>query len=352
MNSIVAFLTRFLLLNCPAIVYFATRKKVSSNFNLVMDMHARNVTTAKLPPEVVRKYDDIDEKEIIKKEYGDLVIKFIDVLRKEISNENFTLLINNVSTLTFEKKDYSKSKKVASVYYILDNKISLDKKRYMKTIWHELFHISSSFYDKTKKIIYSGFAQHISVNEFIGEGINEGYTQYLTEKYFGDKEDILISYCYLTKIAECTEMIVGSKKMESLYFSANLNGLIKELEKYSSLDDIHKFIKELDLIHKHLENYPYLSRKNKENLVNIISDINVYIIQTYLNKFVLESGEEINVYNLSNALTSIITILPAKFKVGNKSFEIYNDESLANAVSSVLSGNFEFSEDKKSLIRK
>ena len=44
------------------------------------------------------------------------------------------------------------------------------------------------------------------------------------------------------------EKIVGEERFKSLYFRADLNGLVKILEKYASKEDIYRFINYTDVL--------------------------------------------------------------------------------------------------------
>ena len=82
----------------------------------------------------------------------------------------------------------------------------------------------------------------------IGTGLNEGYTQVLNERYFYSKGTYIGCYSLFVRFASYLEVLVGQEKMESLYFKADLEGLIQELEKYASRDEVLRLIKDIDYI--------------------------------------------------------------------------------------------------------
>ena len=79
-------------------------------------------------------------------------------------------------------------------------------------------------------IVTSGFCQD-SYYCSIGDGLNEGYTEYLTKKLC-EFNDGAVVYPYNKVIAQVVEMIVGEKMM-GMYFTSNIPRLIKNLENYS-----------------------------------------------------------------------------------------------------------------------
>ena len=92
---------------------------------------------------------------------------------------------------------------------------------------HELLHLASR--KRVGKIILSGFRQ-VTNQTIMGRYLNEGYTEYLNQKYFSKKDRTV--YAEAVTFAQGIERIVGRKKMEKLYFDANLLGLIDHLGKY------------------------------------------------------------------------------------------------------------------------
>lgn len=198
--------SRILMLLSPVIIYYTARKPISSNYNLRKDFKIKNTNTASLPIEVVRKFDDINEEEILKKQFGPLIMEFVEVVKEDIPEINLSLFLNNLNTLNSSIKDFKFSRlifgcKTAGQYIPEENTIELSENNYSLTIDHELFHASTTVIDKSTGMIYCGFQQITSKNKQIGEGLNEGYTQYLTEKYFGNKRPLLNSYTYEKRIA-------------------------------------------------------------------------------------------------------------------------------------------------------
>ena len=118
------------------------------------------------------------------------------------------------------------------------------------SLYHELFHLAST----NNEIIpaHCGFEIN-EENKSIGYALNEGYTDLLAERYFN--EDIEDSYYEEAQFARSIERIIGRKKMEKLYLNADIIGLINELKKYYSIDEIEQFLINMDVILKVSSSY-------------------------------------------------------------------------------------------------
>ncbi len=116
-----------------------------------------------------------------------------------------------------------------------------------KSAFHELMHLSSS--KNTENAYLSGFNYYNKTKkaEFC-RGINEGYTQYLTKRYFKGKCNN--SYIIETHAIEPLEIIVGKSKMQKYYFNADLVSLLSNLGKYASEKEIIEYIENFDEITK------------------------------------------------------------------------------------------------------
>ncbi len=123
------------------------------------------------------------------------------------------------------------------------------------SLFHELLHLSSTYIFENH--FFCGFSQE-KIDEHgytiyrIGQGLNEGYTQLLAERYFKEYGDRKGAYPLFVRIASYLEIIIGREKMESLYFDVNLEGLIQELEKVAPRDEIRALIKDLDYLYASL----------------------------------------------------------------------------------------------------
>lgn len=202
--------------------------------------------------------------------------KFINTISKDFTKEELVLFYRNISSLKVERTN---NKDICGRYNILKNKIEITN---INHIYHELFHVATTIHTKDSEIC--GFWQYnSSLDDGIGNGLNEGYTQLITERYF-DVEDVKDdSYRYEIIVAKALEHIIGKDKMKSLYINANLNGIIKELKNYNSTKEVFCFMNRLDFIcnNRYKSNLSYF-RQNK--VIEYIRYINHFLIVSYIDK--------------------------------------------------------------------
>ena len=132
-----------------------------------------------------------------------------------------------------------------------------------ETLIHELMHMAST---KNTQI---GFITGLEIPDILGNGLNEGYTEYLTQKYFTKKMKYTESEDFSVFFAKGIENIVGPEKMQECYFNANLGSLIEELEQYASKEDILKLLFLIDQ-----EKTPFANRKNHRIIMRQIARMN------------------------------------------------------------------------------
>lgn len=109
---------------------------------------------------------------------------------------------------------------------------------------HELIHLATT--KKEGKKTLCGFKINKNKVTF-ATGINEGYTELINCRYFSKVNSD--SYYVLQTLVKGIEDLVGKKKMESYFFSNNLNGLINSLENYAEREEILMLIQKIDKIH-------------------------------------------------------------------------------------------------------
>lgn len=196
----------------------------------------------------------------------------------KLNHCNLKFFYNNLSTLTInEYIENSIFSPNTSNYNLKKNKIKLINK---SDLYHELFHVASSYYNPyINSIAKSGFYFN-----GVGDGINEGYTELLVRRYFKKDKD---SYPIESKIAYNLELIVGEMKMEKLYFKADFDGLINELSKYMNKDKVIYYIKIIDLISMNID-YNHKEQKYKDELIENIKDVNLFLLNCYTNKLILD----------------------------------------------------------------
>lgn len=336
--NILSFLT-------PPIIYYGVKNGISPSYNLRKDFKIKNANTKILPTEVIRKIDDIDETRLLQQKYGSSIVDFFKTISQEIPEEDLTILFNNFMTLTTKTKNFKLLNHIignhtAGQYIAEYNRIEVSGRNYESTIDHELFHTASTIVDSDEGMVFTGFAQIKYVNNKIGVGLNEGYTQHLTEKYFGNKKKLLKAYTYEKNIACAVEMIVGEKQMQSLYLNANLKGLVDILKQYNTEEKIYDFITTLDLVNKYLQqniNTP----KAFEIVTSSLKSINNFLIETFTNKIIIDNSDRKDFKTLiienKGLLTHFISSLPDRVKCKKKTFEILDVDVLGNILVDVIS---------------
>ena len=230
------------------------------------------------------KLNKEDINKIKKQPLGNELIKFRKKLYKKFKSENLNLLNNNIRTLKIKIKYIAPEilllKFASGKYKLTKNKIELINRFKEGSTNHEFFHMASTFYFKEGKLAFCGFQQiNYLKEETLGKGLNEGYTELLSDRYF--KNQIIgrsFSYDICTFFAEKLEEIVGKDKMEIFYMNADLFGLCKFLTNFDELENILKFLLKLD----HLVTYAsYSNRKKYKEYYELIE---CYLAKWYINK--------------------------------------------------------------------
>lgn len=210
--------------------------------------------------------------------YNEIVIEFVKKLEYNFSHCDLYSFYKNMLTVeikdnivnpkTIKYKINNKRKALAS-YYPLENNIELfNYKNYIHNLFHELLHLSSR--KKIGKKVLVGFAQLESKKRF-GVYLNEGYTEYINQKYFS-KEDKK-GYPGAITFVQGIEKIVGRKKMEKLYFDADLLGLINELGMYYPKEEVVNLINRMDCYYKEIRNDNDEAYKTYEEILKVIANI-------------------------------------------------------------------------------
>lgn len=175
------------------------------------------------------------------------IIEFIETMEKNFSSETLNIMYYNLDSLKI--KGILFDSKCDAIYIIEQNKIKV-KYNYLRTIDHELIHMSSSFYDDD--FHYSGFSleRFSTIYPFfsIGRPLTEGFTEKYAIDLFPEYQRSN-AYKYYAAIARLLEKIVGNEKCSKLFFSANLSGFVDELSNYRSFFEIADFLKCLDYLH-------------------------------------------------------------------------------------------------------
>lgn len=347
-------LLHILLLLSPSIIYYTAKQPIETNYKLRKDFKLKDVNTSVLPTEVIRKVNDIDEKKLLEQQFAPSIIEFVNTIKQNVPESDLALFYNNFNNVKTSVKNFKilnliLGEHIGAQWVPLKNIIELSPNNYKATINHELLHVSTTYIDPNSNVIFCGFSQLQIKNgsKQIGEGLNEGYTQYLADKYFSSKP-LLIAYPYEKRIAEIVELIVGQEKMQSLYFNANLKGLIDALKQYSTEENVYNFITTLDFLNKHLTDKKLTPNSNQIRL-DSLKNINSFLIQTYINKLILEHpNEKIETQEIFNNLVPLLTLLPNDVAIHKKPVTVIDDDLMKQIIKDALS-NYEVSEDRKTI---
>lgn len=264
-------------------------------------------------------------------------IKYFDfVLRKRFPEEllhNYEDNIENfrIYSTCFQLGDFFKKKnKYAGRYNVNNNTIVINIKdeEIFYSIYHELFHMASTNRMITDRM-QTGFFEYKN-GLATGKGLNEGYTDYLANRYFADV-GFRIGYPLEIKYVGALEQIVGQEKMENLYITSNPGGLVNELEKYDTTSNIIHFVRLLD----------YASNSNDSIVVinQRFHEMTRYLIKWYLRKTIL-NGENLFDPTVRRNVIAFAWQMPSKISIPNsETIELNISEIIDEEVSEVLKNN-------------
>ncbi len=199
-------------------------------------------TTTRIP-----EWEDLT----VRQDFGDLqplINEFAETFRKNFTEEQTRNMLYLLRRLTVERKEDTIKKfqlKVSmGVYNSYANKITIYtypgedlKEELRETIFHELLHMAST--RRIRDGFTGDYVTGFELRSNFGKSLNEGYTEYLREKYFG-KGNYTELPDWRVVIAKGIEYIVGEKEMEKYFFNADLPGLMAALRKYASQEDLMK----------------------------------------------------------------------------------------------------------------
>jgi len=203
------------------------KKLTKDKFELVVIVSKPKISHIKLTKE--------DIENIRKKPIGNELLKFRKKICKNFKSENLNLLNNNIKTVKIKIKYFAPeilSLKFSSGKYSLQkNRIKLIKLFKEGSTNHEFFHLATSFYDPKVQTGFSGFQQSFYfLSKGIGYGLNEGYTELLTKRYFNEEIKYRdYSYDICTFFSSKLEEIVEKDRMENFYMTADLHSLYNYL---------------------------------------------------------------------------------------------------------------------------
>ena len=273
------------------ITIFTSSKEINK-YTLERTNYADKITIFNAPALFKRTYNTSDILKIMTSEIREITSKFneifppdyLQVLYKNLSNLKYidnldkrNMLGNYLSGITrggittgyYNSIDNSihvlSVKQHKSLLFLMEDATETYEEAIKRILPHELFHVASSMVHNGT--IFCGFRQTNS-KENIAEGLNEGYTELLTKRYFSVpikayKDEIIIS--------SLIEELVGQSFMEKCYFKMDLLSLLESLSTYSNLDETKNFLIEMDY---------YSAFKKEEHLDNIL----LFLINSNRNK--------------------------------------------------------------------
>ena len=260
-------------------------------------MKVRDFRKIKVAPEIISKISTIDFDRLQHCEFFSELVCFIDIVTDNFSDSDLGNFYNNINDLKFRKTPFLYR---SSGYYDFSNNKIVVKKNKEACIYHELFHMASS--RLVLEDVYCGF-QQINKNSSIGVGINEGYTQFLVEKYFSEY-GYFGAYPFQTFAVSVIEKIIGEDKMQNFYLTNNLIGLVRELQKYCTINDIMQFISNLDCLTPTPYNHKSYNTKKINEVYTFLGKICFSKIGEKLNMKLVDLDEYfLDVYNFFTELT-------------------------------------------------
>ena len=229
----------------------------------------------------------------INQDYDGVFNDFYNKLRNKehINWDFFFYRLNKLKIIPTDNQEDFLNKGALAEYGLRFNQMRIMTKQFKSAVMHEIFHLASSVV--SKNCIYSGFQQwNRKSGIIIGIGLNEGYTNLLDKRYFGDyvpekSKDLEYTYMISTSIAALLENFVGQENMERWYFTADLDSLVDYLSKYISRDECVTFLLAMDnvfkLVDKGKVQSPWKAAKNYQYIINFLGRcyMNLYLDEYY-----------------------------------------------------------------------
>jgi len=195
-------------------------------------------------------------------------------------------------------------------------------------LYHELFHVISTYYSENTDTIRSGFHHWQKNKQDIGFGLNEGYTEYMTVKCFGANRPH--RYENEFHYASLIELLIGEQEMFQLYFNSNLDGLIDKMSMYNSKEKVVNFLENLDLFiilkkiaqEKEVSTIPSLEElqywdEYRNKLEQTHYELTNFIFESFSNKY-LNSSNELERDKMLNLISNFMENKGYVFDINNK----------------------------------
>lgn len=225
---------------------FSIRRDIDAIRDYVLIKHG--IIETEIYKSSVNNVSDFKIENINFNNFNSNVIYFYNKI-KNIPNINLSNFNNNIKTLNIDYEYTEIEDGLVGYYDSNKNIIRLLPEDSTLSINHELMHMTSNYRDKD--IIYTGFSQIRDYEndwDIIGSGLNEGYTELLSRRYFKKIPNYYV-YSNEINIVKAIERIIGRNHMQKLYFNADLYTLTEDLCFYSPKNEVVKFVRNVDLCH-------------------------------------------------------------------------------------------------------
>lgn len=209
------------------------------------------------------------------KEIENIVIRFKTYMGENINNLDLERLNNlnityiknlhdlkmHFKLLTQNDGTYSPQTNTISIYKLFNKESVLS---------HEFLHLISTGKNQTSGFYTPLYNEEEDYYLWIGDGLDEGYTELLNIRIFGDKKN---AYPYNTEIIKFLEILFDNpKEMEYAYFTNNIFIIYQTFLKYGTKEEFLSLLQTLDnLIETNIPIYKtIITIKTKLNIYNII----------------------------------------------------------------------------------
>ena len=224
---------------------------------------------------------------VLVQDYDGIYVAFLDRLKDKtnISLDNFFRNASTAKVIPVDSKEDMPQATMFAAYNVTINRLAYIRSMFKDTVDHELLHMASTI--KGQKYTHCGFSLiDLNNNRVFGEGLNEGYTTLLDERYFSDrtpsKKELLAKTYMLPKLfSEGLENLIGAEIMEKWYFDGDVKSLIEEMCKYVSFNRAIDFIYDLDDMNEYaihdqgIRGYKEIARA-VEDAVSIVTEMALY----------------------------------------------------------------------------
>lgn len=244
------------------------------------------------------------------------VKQFLTIMSKNCKNFDPHIFLYNFKKTYFsiDKANYLVTSRIGGCV-TLGTYANFFKLNYYSAVYHEFLHLASGKYPK---------------HQF--KPFDEGYTQYLEEKYFNTNNYIGVCYPFETKIMEIVELIFGEEELEKLYFAGNFDNLFKMINEYISDYNLVSLHNNLQSIYNLEHSHEFLNKKDMmQQHLNKVFEI---LLVCYLNKNYLIMGDNI-FENMDLFKEKILSNIELMDQDGNKL--IYN-KIKENKFSEIIEG--------------